>query len=196
MTERRRATPRHPSGARNRVRAWAVLFAMALAWSPGGTAQDVAPEYQLKAAFISKFPEFTEWPSAVLDRRGALAICVVSPSPLGAALAEFTAGEALRGRPMQVREVGAATDVDTCHVLFVPRQSEAGGKALLARARTRPILTIGESPAFLDEGGIVKLNLVAGRLRFEVNAGAASRVGLKLSSQLLRLALDVRSGPS
>jgi len=173
-----------------------VLFALALAWSPGGAAQDVTPEYQLKAAFISKFPEFTEWPSAVLDRRGALAICVVSPSPLGAALAEFTAGEALRGRPVQVLEVGTAADVDACHVLFMPRQSEAGGKALLARARTRPILTIGESPAFLDEGGIVRLNLVSGRLRFEVNAGAASRVGLKLSSQLLRLALEVRSGPS
>ena len=196
MTERRRATPRHPSAARNRKRAWAVLFAFALAWSPGGAAQDIAPEYQLKAAFISKFPEFTEWPSAVLDRRDALAICVVKPSPLGTALAEFTAGNALRGRPVQVREVGTAAAVDACHVLFVPRQSEAGAKPLLARARTLPILTIGESPAFLDEGGIVKLNLVSGRLRFEVNAGAASRVGLKLSSQLLRLALDVRGGPS
>jgi hypothetical protein len=57
-----------------------------------------------------------------------------------------------------------------------------------------PILTVGDDSRFLDEGGDIQLKIVAGRVRFEVNAAAASRVGLKISSQLLQLALAVRGG--
>ena len=57
-----------------------------------------------------------------------------------------------------------------------------------------PILTIGETGRFLDDGGIIKLRIVERRVRFDVNAAAADRVGMRISSQLLRLALEVRMG--
>ena len=76
-------------------------------------------------------------------------------------------------------------------VLFVPRGSNP---AVLREATRRPILTIGEEPDFLDRGGIIHLRLVGSRLRFDINAVQAQRVGLTLSAQLLRLAQSVRGG--
>jgi hypothetical protein len=65
-------------------------------------------------------------------------------------------------------------------------------RALLQTAASRPVLTVSDDPHFLDQGGIVQLRVVQGRLRFDIDAGAAKRVGLQISSQLLRLAVSVR----
>jgi hypothetical protein len=54
-----------------------------------------------------------------------------------------------------------------------------------------PVLTVGESPAFLRAGGIVSFAVEQGHVRFDVNRGAAEARGLKFSSQLLRLARSV-----
>ena len=50
-------------------------------------------------------------------------------------------------------------------------------------------------PTFIDEGGIVALRMINGRVRFDINVEAANQAGLRLSSQLLQLALSVRGGP-
>src|SRR5690606_28222534 len=44
------------------------------------------PEYELKAAFLSKFPEFTEWPKEAIDSRPTIDLCVAAPNPFGAVL--------------------------------------------------------------------------------------------------------------
>jgi hypothetical protein len=148
-----------------------------------------AEEYQLKAAFVYRFPQFVEWPPDVFDGQDSLHICVSAPNPFGMTLEELVAGETMNGRRLVVRDVGRSGDVGGCHVLFVPA---AGSSERLLQAAKGPVLTIGESPTFLDEGGIINLRVIDRRVRFEVNAAAAERSGLKLSSQLLRLAMVVR----
>jgi hypothetical protein len=166
---------------------------LALCGSAGASAQGVSPEYQLKAAFVSKFPEFTEWPPHALNARKTIDICVARPSPFGGTLSEFAAAEVIGGRPLQVREIAGPTDVPSCLVLFIPARSAGAQRDLLASAQKAPVLTVGESTAFIDQGGIINLRMVDGRVRFDVNVGAANRAGVRLSSQLLRLALTVRS---
>jgi hypothetical protein len=59
---------------------------------------------------------------------------------------------------------------------------------------SQPVLTVGDSPRFLDEGGIVQLVRVGNHLRFNINVAAARRAGLRLSSHLLGLAENLRRG--
>ncbi len=148
-------------------------------------------EYRLKAAIVYRFPQFVEWPAAALSGRDALEICVAEPNPLGDTLAELTAGESLNDRRIEVRYVSADQDIASCHVLFIPARAP---DKLLARTASLPILTIGETDDFLNGGGIIKLRVVDRKVRFEIDARAAARAGLTLSSQLLRLASNVK-GP-
>jgi hypothetical protein len=159
------------------------------------SAQSVDPEYHLKAAVVSKFPEFVEWPTHALDQRRTIDLCVARPNPFGRMLAQLIAGESLRGRAMVTREVSNGSDLESCHLLFVPRGSNTDTRVLLSRADELHLLTVGESPRFLDDGGVINLNLIEGRIRFEVDMTAATRAGVRLSSQLLRLATHVRGGP-
>jgi hypothetical protein len=75
-------------------------------------------------------------------------------------------------------------------VLFIGEESERGASVLQA-AVERPILTVGESDRFLEEGGIIALKVIDRRVRFEIHAANAQRSGLRISSQLLGLALAV-----
>jgi hypothetical protein len=172
-----------------------LLLLGASIWSAHPAAQGPGPEYQLKAAFVSKFPEFAEWPESALNGRKTLELCVASPNPFGNALADLVAGEELRGRPLVTRDVADARAIDTCQLLFVPQLAPSARKEFLARAAALPILTVGDYPAFLDEGGIVNLLVVNGQVRFEISVAAANRARLRLSSQLLQLALSVRGEP-
>jgi hypothetical protein len=54
------------------------------------------------------------------------------------------------------------------------------------------VLTVGDTPRFLDQGGMIRFVLDGARVRFEVNLTSARAAGLTLSSDLLRVATAVR----
>ena len=157
-------------------------------------AQRTAPseEYRLKAAFVYRFPQFVEWPAPSLDGHESITICILRPNPFGAVLRELIAGETLNGRPLAVREIDRPSAITGCHVVFVPGANNPAAKAVVAAVGAHPVLTVGESSGFLDEGGVISLQVVDRLVRFEVSATAAERLGLRLSSQLLRLAVRVK----
>jgi hypothetical protein len=174
---------------------FASWLAAALALATPLVAQDVSQEYRLKAAFVFRFPQFVEWPPRALESRSTIDICVLAPNPFGAALSELAEGESIGERRLVVRYVGGADEVDSCQVVYLPASSPER-KTLVARLASRPILTVSDAPRFLDEGGMVQLRVVASRVRFDISAAAAERAGLRLSAQLLRLAMNVRGGPA
>jgi hypothetical protein len=148
----------------------------------------------LQAAILSKLPQFVEWPAAV-SGGSSLDICVAPPDPFGQDLSTLIAGETVGSRRLNTRPVTSAADIAGCDVLYLPSRGNAP-HPLLAPASTRPILTVGDAPGFLQDGGIIALRVVDGRVRFEIDDNAARRVGLKISSQLLRLAVSVHGGAS
>jgi hypothetical protein len=160
----------------------------------GRAAQPVPNEYRLKAAFLYQFSQFVEWPSTAWRDAAAVQICILRPNPFGQELEAIVRGETLEGRPFAVKEIAAPDALAGCHLLFVGATAPGAGGVLKA-ARGASILTVGEGERFLDDGGIIALRVVERRVRFDVNASAAQKAGLRISSQLLSLALNVRGGP-
>lgn len=161
-------------------------------WSRPVLAQQGTPESRVKAAVIAKLAGFVTWPPAAVANQGSINLCVAAPNRFGADLSDLAAGERVDGRPLAVRVVHGPEEVGGCHLLYVPPRAGGSPDPLLVRARTLPVLTIGDYPEFLDDGGIVNLRNVGGRIRFDLNLAAARSVGLQISSQLARLAVSVR----
>jgi hypothetical protein len=173
-----------------RVRLTASVIAAVALGSSAGAQAPLA--IRIKAAVVSKFPQFVEWPPAALDGRHSVELCVASDDPILPALQDIVAGDTVSGRPVGVRRVEHEVDLDGCQLLFVPEAAFAGHRGLLQQAARRPVLTVGDDQRFLDQGGIIRLREVNGRLRFDINAAAAQHAGLKISAQLLQLAVSVR----
>jgi hypothetical protein len=160
-----------------------VAAVLAFVLATAASAQDVPLEYRVKAAYLFNFTKFVEWPSGSMPAGTPLSLCVAGANPFGAALEETIRGELVEGRPLTTRVV---RDPSGCHVLFVPQGVAAAG--MLREARTKPILTVGESRDFLADGGVVNFLMEDGKVRFEISQDAASRAHLRISSRLLRLA--------
>jgi hypothetical protein len=73
-----------------------------------------------------------------------------------------------------------------------PPSALASGRSPARRSRN--ILVITESEDALDQGSVINLILIDGRVRFEVSLDAAERAGLKVSSRMLAVAHLVRMG--
>ncbi len=178
---------------RARPRLGAVLLLVVCAVAPPA-AQDPPSEYGLKAAFLYQFPQFVDWPDdAWVDAR-RVEICVVAPNPFGRELERLISGESLHGRPLAVRVVEPGGAVASCHLMFVSARSSAAALAMLKDVASRPVLTVGEDPAFLQHGGMILLKIADRRVRFEVDLNNVRRARLRISSQLLALAQSVRGG--
>jgi hypothetical protein len=164
-----------------------LLVAVLLCAGPAVTsAQDADLEYRVKAAYLFNFTKFIEWPDAAFDggRSFAFSICVAGRNPFGPALSATLVGETAAGLPLAARVVNAGGAAG-CHVLFVPAGVPAG--PYLRGVGKAPVLTVGESPGFLAQGGAINFVIDGGRVRFEINQAAAERAQLRISSRLLQL---------
>jgi hypothetical protein len=149
-------------------------------------------EYQVKAAFLLNFLAFTEWPSGALPTAGSpVRICVAGSDPFGGALDGTVQGETVLEHPIAVERIARAADARRCHALFISRQAGPATDDFLHAVDGVPVMTVGESPTFLQAGGIVNFVIDQGHVRFDVNRGLAEQRGLRFSSRLLRLARRV-----
>jgi hypothetical protein len=143
-------------------------------------AQEVSREYRVKAAYLYNFVKYVEWP----DTKGRILICVAGQNPFGTLLESLVRNERVHGVPLATEVIlDARTD---CDVLFTPRTANI--PAYLKAAAGMPTLTIGETPRFVEQGGMIAFYPDGGNVRFQINPAAAARVQLRISSRLLQLA--------
>ncbi len=74
-------------------------------------------EYEIKAAFIFNFAEFTQWPdSAFASRNSPFVVAVIGDDPFGPALREVMDGKSIAGHPMTVKHLDSPRQIAGCHL--------------------------------------------------------------------------------
>ena len=172
--------------------AWLTAACFLLAGHPAAYAQTQASASDVKAAFLYNFTKFIDWPpQAFAGANSPFFICIAG-DPFDGALERLVQGEVLDGRPLMVRHIKMREEVRGCQILYVPQDQAGFDAEMINAAGKEPVLTVGESASFINEGGMMRFVNSAGRIRFEINPDAAQRASLKISSRLLRLAEIVR----
>jgi hypothetical protein len=165
----------------------AVAIALMLA---GANAYAAGPElgrfdeYQVKAAFIFNFAKFVAWPDSSAT---PLVIGIAGEDPFGDLLDNAVRGKTAAGRTIEVRRLGDKDDPHGCNILFVSASEKRRFADLIQRAGNG-VLTVGELPEFAQDGGVVRFFIENNRVRFQINAKAVEKSGLKIHSQLMSLA--------
>jgi len=161
--------------------------AAALAMSLAGAAPAQAPSpppggLGSVGDYVVGFVQYVRWPAE--DDIRSWQVCIAAP--LADKAADAYAGRSARGKPFEVRAVGARDAIADCHVLDLSDASPADVKALLERARPLAILTVGEGERFCTAGGVACLRRRDGG-GFEINLSAAQQARLNVNAQLLML---------
>ena len=180
------------------MRGMLLSLFLALAWSAvNGHAESASSlEYRVKAVFLLNFAKFTQWPSQAFENdRSPIVICILGEDPFGAVMEETIKGETVDGRKLKIKRCKEPAEVDGCQILFIKGMNQERMAQVLRKMEGSNVLTVGESGAFLDAGGVIAFVMEQNKVRFEINETASERAGLKISSKLLSLARAVRTMP-
>lgn len=155
-------------------------------------AQSKVDEYKLKAAFVFHFAEMTDWPAETFGaNQNEIIFCTVGNDPFAGELESTLAGKSIGQRAVQIRHVKQAAEARGCQVVFLGGGETKHLPELLTQIGNSPVMTVGESDGFLQEGGMFSFCPDGNKIRFEINVAPADRAGLKISSRLLMLAKNV-----
>jgi len=174
-----------------------TVGALALGAAPARSQGGPPTEAQIKAVFLYNFTKYVDWPvEAFRAAADPLTVCVLGVDPFGSALEDTLRGEAVNDRKLAARHIESVDEAGGCQLLYVSSSEERELTRILKLLQGKPILTVGEMNQFAESGGMINLRTVQNKIRFDINEGAASRAGLKISSQLLKLGRIVSSGAS
>ncbi len=147
-------------------------------------------EYAIKAAYLYNFGYYVAWPeNTFADDQAPFAIGVLGADPFGDVLDEIARTKKIAGRQIVIKRFASMEDYQPCHILFVTSSARAADSlAAIQKAHFYPVLLVGESPGFAEQGGTINFFIEENRVRFEVNMEVAKQEQLKISSKLLSLA--------
>jgi hypothetical protein len=155
-------------------------------------AQSIMKESDVESAFLFNFARFMHKP----DRSSRVfTIGIMGTSPFGDALEQITAHEQIDGRPIQIVHVITPADATACDIVFLSESERPRLDRDLQALDGEPVLTVSTVPGFLKHGGMIQFTVISNHVRFSVNLDAVTRSHIALSSELLKVALNV-SGSS
>lgn len=165
------------------------IGAILLLLAPPATAQMQAPEAELKAAILANMLLFVDWPAQPTQAIDRLRLCHLGDSPVASALHQLD-GKLIKSKPLQVLRIDAG-NAASCHALYFSPGDDAALTKNAASLHASKVLLAGDTPGYLQRGVMLNLELVAGRVAFDIDLRAARQSGLTVSSKVLRLARTV-----
>lgn len=151
-------------------------------------AKALAKDYTFHAVFVYNFTKYIEWPNAgneiIIGIQGGDASSMQ-------AFEKMASNKSGADRKYIIKAITKPEDAAGCHVIFIPDNESDKLGAIVQKYNHSPKLIITEKEGLVKKGGIINFVTVDGKLRFELNQAALDKAGLKVSSQLLSLAIVV-----
>lgn len=180
-----------------------VYFGLALP-AHAETQTGSSREYQIKSALVFNFLKFIDWPkesdspSNSKERR----IALIADNDICNTF-KIIHGKTVNGKtvriqpflPQQIEDPNILYRYDVVYITAMKSSPSLNTNALLQALNQRPILTVGETPPFLERGGMINFVYEKNNIHFEINLYAMQQKGFSIKAQLLRLAKRVRKKP-
>ena len=146
-------------------------------------------KHQMQAAFLFNFANFVTWPEETSSGGShSFTIGVLGEDPFAAVLEEIINDKTVRDKKLAVKRFGRIQDAVNSHILFLSASQNDHLPHILKVLESTSILTVSDMEQFAERGGMIAFTMEDQKVRFTINVEAAERAGLKIGSQLLKLA--------
>lgn len=145
----------------------------------------------VEAAFLRNFAHYVTWPpQAFPDASSPWQIGVLGDDALGDVIEKTCKDRTEQGRGFVVLRAETPEALPACQIVFVAYKDPAKRRDALARWKGRPVLTVGDAPEFLQEGGVIRFR-ISNRVEMSINLDQARAVSLNIQTQMLEVAREV-----
>ncbi len=153
----------------------------------------LAAEYSedaVKAAYLYRFAGYIHWRAPATDT--PFTIDVLGDPGIARELRRLLPGHPINGQVAQVREITGIRDVGNAQIVYVAAGHADLLRTWVPKSSGAPMLLVTDEEGGLSNGSIFNFLTIDHNVRFEVSLSAAERWGLKISSDLLGVAIRVQ----
>jgi hypothetical protein len=143
----------------------------------------------LIAALNFNFAKYANWPTQVAEGEH-VELCYFSDSLKQSF--EALNNKSIYDKSVVVNQLSKIEQAHACHLVFIEKSERQLVQRLLVHLENRPVLTVSDVAGFSDKGGMIEIITVDNKFRFKVNRGQLNKADLKMSAQVLKLAVDVK----
>lgn len=144
-------------------------------------------QYDVYAGFMFHFGKYVQWPDNM--QSGDFVVGVVGNSAMKTKLDNLAASKNINGRKIVVKKVAGVADVDGCNILFIPASDAGQVTVLKSAAKSKKVLLVTEGDGNISKGSVFNFIEKDGKVRFEYSQAEADAHGLKVSADLVKLAI-------
>ena len=143
-----------------------------------------------KAVFIYHFTKYIHWFND--DSTKPFYIVVLGDGEIYQPLREIAKKKEVNQREIVVTQIRQIDSLKDCHILFIPDSEKKIIPEVVNLTRNKNILTVSDTEGLAKKGVAINFVIREDKVRFEINSTALSDLNLRVSSQLLKLAILVK----
>ncbi len=170
----------------------ALLSMMLWMTSAAPANAQVYSESAVKAAYLYRFADYIDWPSAV-ESRLQFIIAVFNDDEVAAELMRLLSTHSIKNVPAQVHKINSISEIGDAQIVYIGAGYNGDLRKIIARIVSRPVLIVTNRIDALDAGSAINFVDADHKVRFEASLIATKQVGLKISPELLSVATRVET---
>ena len=158
-----------------------------------GSVTQLQPGYntnaKMKAMFVYNFTKYIEWPAAY--KSGNFVIGVLGDTPLKPELDKMAKSKKAINQTIEVKKFSSISEISNCHMLYLASDQTTQLDACLGKLGNFSTLVIGEEKGMAQRGAGINFVVKDNKQKFELSKKNIEQKNLKVSSNLLALAIVV-----
>lgn len=157
-------------------------------WPTLSMADSSETEYTLKAIRSLNFARFTQWSvDAIKTKDQSINLCVLGDGIVQEAF-EHIDYKTIGNKTLHVIHSAQIKTYHQCQAIYFSQLNNQDICKILGKLRNRPVLTIGDNKDFVNNGGMIQLEMSNGHINMTINLRSVQNAGLSINSRALKLA--------
>ncbi len=149
-----------------------------------------AQSEKLQTVFIYNFTKHIEWPPDYSS--GDFVIGVLGNSAIIQEMENLAESRKIGNQKIVVKKYRTIDDIGLCNIIFIPKNKSGEIGNVLSKVKKYSTLIITEKEGLTAAGAAINFVVKNNKQKFELKKSNATKYGLKVSSDLERLAIIVQ----
>lgn len=151
-----------------------------------------ASEYALKSLLIGRTAQYIEWPekNEMNDKSEPFIIGVIGENPFGTLLEDMYIKEGIKikNKNVEIRYYTELNQIVHCNILFISSTEKNRLNDILSHTQGKPVLTLGDTRNFGNNGVHINFYMLKNKIRFELNESSITDEGFNVDYRLRNIA--------
>ena len=162
-----------------------LFFAVVLA-STAGLAQE-KPVHEIHSQMMYNFIKYVQWPNET--EGGEFVVGVMGDDEVLNTLKQWYDGKPKGSKKYVIKKITSPGEAATCSVVYLGRSKSNQFEEIKNTISGKPVLTITNGNGLAQKGSCINFKVIDGKLKFEMNQGTLTNSNLKVSRQLVSMAI-------